>query len=441
MYESGSTRRYTLDKIAFLGLFIGSLLLAQLVVVLKSAVRLSQPISLPYSGLSVSVPAGSGWQSYKNWRYGRGGFALNSSRATGQGDRQVLVQWRYSLVAGKHLVEEQFDELAGQIDAKVVERGQYKAGELVVEWAKIEEPETSSVLMAGIADLPDDRGLEIEVFEPAGNGLAGRLLEQMVRSIHFADNGLVHRGAQFMAQIRADGLGAALAASRPTDGNSQDIFLVKDADGGVIGFVMDVLVDTGADEPMNIRGASYHYLRHLSGEQVMLLQSDNQLEQFEWKSETKSRLGGSGTRIVGDFNSIAVTRFDRDNEERVHPIGPAAIPEILVELVIRKMLDTECKELIVDVINADGTIAPMVLREGRPADGFPLAVESRILDGRDYSFIAYYDSQKQLTKVLLRREDNLVLERTNAPTVMRLFPEQADRVHRGDSYLQQDDDM
>jgi len=38
---------------------------AHLVVALKSAVLLSEPIELPHGGLSVSVPMGNGWYSEK----------------------------------------------------------------------------------------------------------------------------------------------------------------------------------------------------------------------------------------------------------------------------------------------------------------------------------------------------------------------------------------
>ncbi len=48
---------------ALLGLFILALLAARFVVALKSAVLLSEPIELPRSGLSVSVPMGNGWYS------------------------------------------------------------------------------------------------------------------------------------------------------------------------------------------------------------------------------------------------------------------------------------------------------------------------------------------------------------------------------------------
>ena len=55
------------DKIALLGLFIVSLLIARALVVSKSAILLSEPTRLTRSGLSVSMPEGNGWKSEGKW--------------------------------------------------------------------------------------------------------------------------------------------------------------------------------------------------------------------------------------------------------------------------------------------------------------------------------------------------------------------------------------
>jgi hypothetical protein len=48
------------DKIALLGLFVVSLIIAHAIVVSKSAILLSEPITLADTGLSVSMPLGNG---------------------------------------------------------------------------------------------------------------------------------------------------------------------------------------------------------------------------------------------------------------------------------------------------------------------------------------------------------------------------------------------
>jgi len=63
MSETYTIRRLGGDKVALLGLSILALLAARLVVALKSAVLLSEPIELPRGELSISVPMGNGWYS------------------------------------------------------------------------------------------------------------------------------------------------------------------------------------------------------------------------------------------------------------------------------------------------------------------------------------------------------------------------------------------
>ena len=69
MNDTYRIRRPGGDKIALLGIFVVALLTARLVVALKSAIVLSGPIELTHSGLSLSMPAGNGWQSEEKWKY------------------------------------------------------------------------------------------------------------------------------------------------------------------------------------------------------------------------------------------------------------------------------------------------------------------------------------------------------------------------------------
>ena len=65
MSETYEAKKYWADKIAMSGLFIGAVLIARLIIVSRSAVVLSEPIKSNCAALSVSIPAGNGWQSEK----------------------------------------------------------------------------------------------------------------------------------------------------------------------------------------------------------------------------------------------------------------------------------------------------------------------------------------------------------------------------------------
>jgi hypothetical protein len=95
------------------------------------------------------------------------------------------------------------------------------------------------------------------------------------------------------------------------------------------------------------------------------------------------------------------------------------------------MLDTQFSEVILDTINPDGTVAPLLLRriaydsEAEQTDA-AYVVEGHELDGSNHSFTAQFDRYKRPLTVLLRREVHFTLERTTVGTIFKLFPEQAE---------------
>ncbi|MHC4999006.1 MAG: hypothetical protein ACYTEM_08290, partial [Planctomycetota bacterium] len=62
-------KRYSLIEVSLLAIFTTGLLIAHLIVKHRSTVVLSSGISLPGSGLSVSMPEGSGWDRTNSWQY------------------------------------------------------------------------------------------------------------------------------------------------------------------------------------------------------------------------------------------------------------------------------------------------------------------------------------------------------------------------------------
>jgi len=90
MNEFEKEKKYGSDKIALLGFFVLAVLTAYIITALKSAVTLTDPIELGYTGLSVSMPNGNGWKSEQQWNYEQNTFvrrsfsALSSTRLDGE---------------------------------------------------------------------------------------------------------------------------------------------------------------------------------------------------------------------------------------------------------------------------------------------------------------------------------------------------------------------
>lgn len=485
------TKNRWVDKIAFFGLFIAVLLIASLLVLWRSAIVLSEPIELNCAGLSVCIPTGAGWRSEKQWKYQQNAFTLDSFFNPGPGSVTAIVSCRYLLAATKTTPEVLFKEKASAVSgSKIAKTGQLEIGRPdssfakglqnksipTIDWAHIKGSKTLFDTFFGVAQLPNNRRLDIEVYQAAGDtDLAEEIFKSVTESLKFTDNQLLEAGSKIVAEIKGKGLDSFLGprfAKGPSSAkNSQSgghldnedresFFLIKDAKGRTIGFTMEVL---GSPEPGRFGAGSFYYIRgRHDQEQVTFFQSDNSFNEFVWKSETIGPGGRSGVEIVLDKNGImTVKEFDLQAKEKDYQIGPAAIPDVLGKYIFSQMLDSNQKEIFVDIIEADGKITPALV--SRIEAGSPFASQNRssgadvaqeeaayvfrieFLDGRGFSEQVYLDNQKRISRMLLQQESTYTLERTGAENILREFPEQGsyilqspmDSLRRKDKILEQ----
>jgi hypothetical protein len=468
------TRKRGVDKIALFGLLIAALMIARFIVVSRSSIVLSEPIKLGYAGLSVSIPTGNGWQSEKQWKYQQNAFTLGSFFNPGSGSVTTLVSWRYLLAATKATPDALFKEKASAVGgAKIAKTGQIKMDRpgssftkgsqngslLTLNWAHIKRSKMLFDTFFGVMELPNNRRLDIEVYQTMGDtDLAEGIFKSVTESLKFTDNQPLEAGSKIIAEIKGKGLDSFLAGQ-----DRESFFLIKDAKEHTIGFMMDVLGFRFAERPQNgdaliepvpegqlgsplgrspnILAGSFYYIRgRHDRRQATFFQSDNSFNKFVWKSETAEETGRSGTEIaLGKDGIMTVKKFDRRSEEKDYQISPAAIPEVLGELIFSQMLDSNQKEIFVDTIEADGKIAPALISKiethrrfasqnqssGAVVTGEEAAYAFRVefLDGRGFSEQVYLDDQRRISRILLRQE-GISLERTSKENILREFPEQ-----------------
>jgi hypothetical protein len=217
------------------------------------------------------------------------------------------------------------------------------------------------------------------------------------------------------------------------------------------------------DKAEGIEAASFDYVRGpYKHEQATVFEGQNNLGEFNWKSELGSISGRSGTEIVLDKKGVmAVRQFGRSFdfapystqsthnkriEESGYRISPAAIPTIFDSLAFSQIIESDHEEIFVDILNADGTILPLLIRR---IDRERTAIErlfekeaarkevahifrAEFMDGRDFYDEVFLDEGGRILKRLLKREAECALERTDAETLQSEFPE------RGDYILQRD---
>jgi hypothetical protein len=168
-----------------------------------------------------------------------------------------------------------------------------------------------------------------------------------------------------------------------------------------------------------------------------------------------------------DENGImTVKESDLQAKEKDYQISPAAIPDILGKFIFNQMLDSNQKEIFVDIIGADAKITPAFVSriEASHSPASPAAstrVERRgggqnrsneadvaqeaayvfgmrFLDGRGFSQQVYLDNQRRISRMLLQQESTYILERTDAENILIEFPEQGSLIlQRKDKILEQ----
>ena len=192
MDDTHRIKKIEYDKIALLGLFMLSLLLAHLIVVFMSRISFSDPILLSQTGLSVSMPSGHSWQSENQWQYLDNMFSVSSLFPRGSDRPTAWANCRYLLSADTTTPQMRFEQKASEIDAVIVKTKQTQTGTLTIDWAHIDKPEIHFSVFFGTVKLPDDRQLDIELRQIAGDSeLTERLFERIIESLKFEDNRLL----------------------------------------------------------------------------------------------------------------------------------------------------------------------------------------------------------------------------------------------------------
>ena len=133
MNEIYESKKYGIDKIAFLGMFIISILIAQLIVTANSKIIFSDRIELAHSGLSLSIPIGRGWQSTGKWQYENNTFVLRSSFI----HDAAAVECQYLPTP-----YDQYASILSDPNIEVVEKGLIQKDNLEILWAHYEKTGT-----------------------------------------------------------------------------------------------------------------------------------------------------------------------------------------------------------------------------------------------------------------------------------------------------------
>jgi len=431
-------KRPSADKIALFGFLVLALITAHLVIISKSAVTFSEPIKLICDDLSVSLPSGNGWQQESQWRYYENTFAVSSIFLSSRGSVTAMTNCRYLLAPAKTAADTQLRRKALAVNGIIEKTGQITAGKLTIDWALIKKQAMPLEMFFGIASLANNRQINIEVLQSAGNTrLAESLFKNTAKSLKFKSNPLLEAGAKTIAEIKNKQISGFLH-NQPYE----SLFIIRDTKGNPIGFTMDMLAGN-QPTPFNIAGTSSFYLgRPYAQRQIVSFKSDGGFDEFICRTDFGSIFGARTTEVRLDKPAVmTVGKLNLPEQKKIYHIGPAAIPEFFTEQLFSQMLDGSYEQIIVDIIETDGKIVPVLISKidtagGDDEENTAYLLNMEILDGQGFWQKIYLNSQKQIVKILLQQKDLYVFEKTDVENIVKEFPEQADYVLKQSGFRQ-----
>jgi len=212
----------------------------------------------------------------------------------------------------------------------------------------------------------------------------------------------------------------------------EKFFLVRNPAGRVAGFTIEVFARNKENQRFHIQSASHYYIKGLyTEEQKTFFQTDDHLEEFSWRSNTVTPRG-SKVRTLSLSRGGKLTIRQSGRRPKVQfEIGPATLPNTVLDLVFTQMLEDELDKIILDVIQSDGSIVQTIIyrdnseysdtAEKKRMYKFRLEIAQR--KGLIEEF--YLDSNKRISSITLAGRRNYSFQRSSISEILKYFPEKA----------------
>jgi len=434
------SKKFEADKIALLGLFALSLLIVHFIVSAKTALLFSEPIELPHTGLAISIPEGNGWKIENRWEFQANTFILNSIFTANTKKPTAWVSCQYILNAEIPAPQKWFEQKAAEINGSILETGQEQVAALTVDWAHIGQPKLNSII--GTIELPYNRIINIEVYQVTSDVDAEKVFRKIIDNLNFEENQLFKAGTEIIETIKNEGINSFI-----DNQNRQIYFLITDSNRQNIGFIIDILHSTESDDKFNVYAAGHFYVRDHPKqrplqEQATSFRCENNINEFIWENESNSPTGINHKEIILEKSGLMTIRDSRTKFELRHRLSPVAIPDIFIEAILGRMIDSNTEQIIVDIIDSDGKIVPTVvsiIEENTNDEDTPYVTKLDILDGQGFYQLVYLNDHMQIARVILQQNKRYVLETVTRADIVRKFPERADFLTQKSSILEDDE--
>ncbi len=403
-------------SLALLLILIIGLGAGQIIVTSRSKISLSDQIKLKGYPVSVSLPAGSGWQTMENWKYdyNNGDRYLLEARLIERGRATAAVRYTYVLGPNVKDPEEYFGKKLSASAAQVHDQGTIINDDFEIIWAQISRPVSTSEDNVETQITPADtfiavmhygntKMMDIEAVTAGDSELAEKLFEAVSKSVTFKSSKMQERGKIFV-----DGLNADVLRFHHGGDTFENIFVIEDKAGNEHGFSASVFsTPTDPNNQPLLEAKSFYVLKHrlLSVSMKSSFETSTGLDSFFWQSQYQAaRRNRSFSRLVTlePDGKMTVAGLSRKSQQSLYT-SENVISEVLLDDVCRLFLgfgDSK-NEAVIEIITSNGDIIPAVLSIpdtpfSRRYENAEFTVRIVLLDSQNRSMELYFDDEKNI---------------------------------------------
>ncbi len=432
MTDGEKLRRFGFDKIAFLILLLAGLAIAKLIISWRVNFKMSEPVALEGTGVSVSVPTGGGFGPLSGgFQYNDSEFRLSAVMRISN-DTAVMANWRYFIVPLKKTPAERFEKQASDIEGAIEKTGSEKLGQLTFDYARIVSSKNSTLLLSATTLLPDGRTLALEVAQKGRNvNLVEEIFRSLVASAAWTPDSPLARGSRLLNTFKNKTI-ADIAKKK----SQQDYFYIKNYTGRQIGFITDAI--SVKTDKLTAANLYFFKVGVNSLTERSLFRSDLNLKNFKWVSLQSDLLinRDSATSIELKENTVTVRN---EKTEQDFAFTPTMIPDILVDTLIESFLRSDSNSIMIDMILSDGSVAPALITRTQKQQGadpniaFTVDVQFFGMDASRQ--IMYLDSNAVLLLSEVHGRLSYKLEKTQKNRLAADFPDWLEKIQQIGQYI------
>jgi hypothetical protein len=420
-----------IDKLIFLLILVVIVLTAKLVVDRKMSISLSESLSLPYSGLSVSLPESTNWKHSEKWKHAKDHFVC-----TGVFFREkqpaCIVNCKYYLYRLGNSPSERLKRKAAFNGYIIRKKGTIAKESLQVNWAHLVNKRYGSDMYFAVVALPGQRYAEVElVYAPYYRDSGERAFYAVIESLQFEPNNWLKKGTKLTTELKESNLAKLITESKP-----HPYYIITDQNETPVGFNINVtsIQDTeNSQYPVKFETMT-HLNQPFSLQQVTLFQSSYFMENFHWKSETARQKSRNSVEMkLTEPNELIIRNYTSKPSENRYILAEYNLPEVATDLLYKKMIQSDIDKVVVDILAPEGAITPFYIEKidsENLTGNHHAGLEIEVLSGTDLQQRVSFDENGKIVQIILNygSDKTYIFEPVSSEKLIEVFPEHSESI-------------